>query len=115
MSAVIPVERPTVPNAEKASKSDWESVNSLFAIRASVLTTTAASAIVATAKACRWAWAGSRREKAVTFGSPRSSAQTIRASSASVVTLIPPPVEALPAPTNMRKSETKSVSSSIAP
>ena len=104
-----------MPNAEKVSNSACESVNSLWAMTASVLTTTAVSAIVAIANAWRWAWAGSRRENAVTCGSPRSSAQTMSASSARVVTLIPPPVEALPAPTNMRKSVTKSVSGSIAP
>ena len=39
-----------MPNAEKASKSDCESVNSLLAMSASVLTTTAVRAIVAIAK-----------------------------------------------------------------
>jgi hypothetical protein len=37
-----------------------------LAISASVLTMTAVSAIVAIAKACRWACAGRRRENAVT-------------------------------------------------
>ena len=55
------------------------------------------------------------RRTSLTFGSPRSSAQTMSASTASVVTLIPPPVDALPAPTNMRKSVTNSVSGSIWP
>ena len=104
-----------MPNAETAPRrAPREERGSLWAMSASVLTNDRRGArSCAIANACRWAWAGTRRENAVTCGSPRSSDQTIRKRSANVVTLIPPPVDALPAPTNMRKSVTKSVSCSI--
>jgi hypothetical protein len=56
-----------------------------------------------------------RRPKSVTAGFPRASAQITSASSAKVVTLMPPAVLALPAPTNMRMSVTSQVVSRIDP
>jgi len=114
-SAVIPVESPTVPKAESASNSVAPRSKGLVAMSVRVQMTTAFIAMNATAKACRCASGGTRRPKALTVGSPRSSAQTMSASTAKVVTLMPPPVAALPVPTNMSMSVTRSDSVSISP
>ena len=65
--------------------------------------------------AWRWATPGTRRPKAFTSGSPRTSAQATKPSRANVVTLMPPAVEAEPAPMNIRPSVTSSVPSRIWP
>ena len=103
-SSVIPVDSPTVANADTVSNSTASSPKGVISSSATVATITSPTPASATVRAWRWMAAGSRRPSTCTVGSPRISASITNASSANVVTLIPPAVPALPPPMNISTS-----------
>ena len=69
----MPVDSPTVPNAEKASNSTRTNVTSLSSIITSVPTTMAFMAMNVIENACRTASTGMRRPNTTVSGTPRVS------------------------------------------
>ena len=104
--SVRPVERPQVANAEITSKSTWSS-GALVICRMTMLdTATIVAPHSATATDSRSTSIGMRRRNASIDSTPRASANAARKSTASVVTLMPPAVDAEPPPMNMSMSVT---------
>ena len=115
MLPVTPVESPTVPNAEVISNSAGVSARSSTLIRTSVAPTTRPIASRATVSACRIRFDGSRRRNTFMSVLPRTSDHSTKPSTAKVVTLMPPAVEAGPAPMNIRVVITSRVGSFMPP
>ncbi|MEZ5203068.1 MAG: hypothetical protein R2701_01385 [Acidimicrobiales bacterium] len=111
----MPVERPTVPNAESDSNAASSSVDVVSASSRTVALTTTATARTTTVVASRATRSEMRRPKASTSERPRSWDHTTRPSTAAVPTLMPPLVPALPAPTNISTMVARSPSSVIEP
>ena len=107
----MPVESPTVPNADTASKSSRSRSSPVMIMSRAVATTTAATAMSTTVIACRCTARESRLPKMFTAPSPRSSVIMMKKSTANVVTLMPPAVPAGPPPMNISTSMPSQVSS----
>ena len=75
-SAVMPVDSPTVANAEITSKATWSKPKSVSASIRKVATATSPMPNSAMASAWRWFVAGTRRRPTSTSGSPRISAHS---------------------------------------
>ena len=111
----MPVDSPQVANAEMTSNSTWSRVSPVMASRSSEATSTSVAETSETAIATCSASRGIRRPYASTSLSPRPSARIARSMTASVVTLMPPAVDAEPPPTNMSASLSSQVPSCISP
>ena len=98
---MTPVDRPTVPKAETTSKSTSSTGYFVIWLMAIVESATVVAPQATTLSATRCTSEGMRRPNACTDGRPFASLITARASTASVVTLMPPAVDAEPPPTNM--------------
>ena len=98
---MTPVDSPTVPNAETTSKSTSSTENFVIWLIAMVETATIVAPHATTLSATRCTSEGIRRPNACTEGRPLASLTTASASTARVVTLMPPAVDAEPPPTNM--------------
>ena len=112
---VMPVERPVVLNADTTSNSTRPSGNPVSCSSRSVGPTTAATLTSTTVIACRCTARESRLPKMFT-GSPRRGTRSIimKKSTKNVVTLMPPPTLAGPAPMNISTSLANQLSSCIA-
>ena len=101
---MIPVDRPTVANAESTSNSTRDSGRSVTSSSAMHETSTMLAPVNTTAIDSRSTSRGMRRPNASMSRSPRASATIASSMTASVVTLIPPAVDADPPPTNISAS-----------
>ena len=72
----MPVDSPTVANAEMTSNSTWSRLKSVSASIRNVATATRPMPSSAMASACRWLVPGTRRRPTSTSGSPRISAHS---------------------------------------
>jgi len=111
----MPVDSPHVANAETTSNSTVSSLRSVIASRTRHATSTIVALTSETAIATWSASRGMCRPNASTSRSPRASARIARSMMASVVTLMPPAVDAAPPPTNMSASSSSQVPSCICP
>ena len=111
----MPVDSPTVANAEVVSNSTSRKGRSVSSVRTIVPPTTAATPSRATVVACRTTRWSMRRSKATTSSSPRTSATMTKNRTMNVVTFRPPAVPADPPPTNISMIVPSSVSSVTAP
>ena len=112
---MIPVDSPQVANAEMTSNSTRSRARSVIASSSSDETSTSVAETSETAIATCSASRGIRRPYASTSLSPRPSAMIASSMTASVVTLMPPAVDAEPPPTNMSASMSSQVPSCICP
>ena len=113
--AVMPVDRPTVPNADTHSNRIWSVVNEDRPMSAIVATAIAVAESMITVIASRCVVRESRRPNAWTAPSPRISASTMNSRTLAVVIFTPEAVPAGPPPMNMSTSVAKSVTGCICP
>jgi hypothetical protein len=104
-----PVESPTVPKAEVASKRVVRYGVPSVTINIRVITTTKIKERLARTNASLRIFCGSRRPIRLTSRSPRRLRHRATRTVPKVVVLIPPPVPPGDAPTNIRRMKTKSV------
>jgi hypothetical protein len=114
-SGVMPVERPTVPNADTDSNRPSPSENPPEVNNTAEATVINPMASSTTVMARRWVESGTRRPKPLTSALPRSWLQMTMARIMKVDTLMPPEVPADPAPMNMRAMVASRLSGRIDP
>ncbi len=114
-SGVMPVDRPTVANAEMVSKRMTSSVSPVISSRSRLDRSTAVAPTNDTATASRRVSRGMRRPNASMSRSPRASDTMAMSMTASVVTLMPPAVDAEPPPTNISASVMSQLASCMPP
>ena len=104
-SAVIPIDRPTVPKAEttsnKIAKNGIGSV--IFKIKIAVKINSTLIVEIASDRRINWSFSVFLAIEICFL--PFKKVITDRRMTRNVVSLIPPPVDALPAPTNIRRSK----------
>jgi len=111
----MPVDRPTVLNADTHSNRIWSVVNEDRPMSAIVATAIAVAESMITVIASRCVVRESRRPNAWTAPSPRISASTMNSRTLAVVIFTPEAVPAGPPPMNMSTSVAKSVTGCICP
>ena len=103
-AAETPVLSPHVAYAEMTSNSTWSRGRCVSATITAEPASTTEAPIMITEIAMRSTESGMVRKNAITDWSPRASARIARNTTASVVTLIPPAVDAEPPPANIMAS-----------
>ncbi|MNG03990.1 hypothetical protein D3C84_870940 [compost metagenome] len=112
---VIPVDKPTVPNAEVASNSNRRNSRSSVAESSIVTVMTSSSEIIVMVNALKIRSRARRYLNSTISSLPRIIAMTAPISVVNVVVLMPPPVEPGDAPINIRMTMKKIVACRMTP